>query len=91
MEGMTLAGTGKAPGEARHDGARRPATGLRRFAREIALVLIVKTLALVVIWDVWFSGPGRKGVSADRVAERLYPSNPPASPGRPQGAPHARP
>jgi len=87
MDEMTLAGTGKARAAAGRDAA----PGLRRFAREIALVLIVKTLALVVIWDVWFSGPGRKGVSADRVAERLYPSNPPASPGRPQGAPHARP
>ena len=87
MDEMTLAGTGKARAEAGRDAA----PGLRRFAREIVLVLIVKTVALVVIWDVWFSGPGRKGVSADRVAERLYPSNPPASPGRPQGAPHARP
>lgn len=88
MDVMTLAPTGKARGEARHDDARRPATGLRRYAREIVIVLIVKTIALVVIWDIWFSGPGRKGVSADRVAERLYPSHPPAPL---QGAPHARP
>jgi len=87
MDEMTLAGTGKARAEAGRDAAPR----LRRFVREIVLVLIVKTAALVVIWDVWFSGPGRKGVSADRVAERLYPSNPPAPPTPPQGALHARP
>jgi len=88
MDAMTLAPTGKARGEARHDDARGPATGLRRFAWEIVIVLIVKTVALVVIWDVWFAGPGRKGVSADRVAERVYLSPPSALP---QGAPHARP
>jgi hypothetical protein len=88
MEEMTLASTGKARDDPRPEGASRPATGMRRYAREIVIVLIVKTIALVAIWDIWFSGPGRKGVSADRVAERLYPFNPPATP---QGGPHARP
>ncbi len=83
-----LAPTGKMHDDPPPDGGSLPATGMRRYAREIVIVLIVKTIALAAIWDIWFSGPGRKGVSADRIAERLYPSNPPATP---QGAPHARP
>jgi len=88
MEGMTLVPTAKARDDRRPVGAGRPETGMRRYAREIIIVLIVKTIALAAIWEIWFSGPGRKGVSADRVAERLYPSNPPVTP---PGGPHARP
>jgi hypothetical protein len=65
----------------------RPATGLARYAREIVVVLVVKAIAMVVIWNVWFAGSARNGVSADRVAERLYTSSPQAQ----EGATHARP
>ena len=68
--------------------SRRPRAGRARYAREIAIVLIVKVFAMVAIWQVWFSGPARQGVDADRVAERIYSSN--GSTAR-EGPPHARP
>ena len=67
---------------------RRLPAGLARYAREIVIVLIVKVFAMVAIWHVWFSGPARKGVDADRVAERIYSSKAPA---KREGPPHARP
>ncbi len=57
-----------------------------RYAREIAVVLVVKFIALFVIWSIWFSGPPRKDAGAERVAERVYSSQPAA---RGEGAPHA--
>jgi hypothetical protein len=62
---------------------RRPGP---RYAREIAIVLVVKFIALIVIWSIWFSGPARKDVGAERVAARVYSSQP-AAPG--EGATHA--
>jgi hypothetical protein len=62
---------------------RRPGN---RYASEIAVVLAVKFIALFVIWSIWFSGPARKDVDAERVAERVYSSQP-AAPG--EGATHA--
>ena len=62
---------------------RRPGP---RYAREIAIVLVVKFIALIVIWSVWFSGAARKDVGAERVAERVYSSQPAASG---EGATHA--
>jgi len=62
---------------------RRP--GLR-YGREIAAVLVVKVIALFVIWSIWFSDSTRKDVDAERVAERVYSSQP-AAPG--EGATHA--
>jgi hypothetical protein len=56
---------------------RRP--GLR-YGREIAAVLVVKVIALFVIWSIWFSDSARKDVDAERVAERVYSSQP-AAPG----------
>jgi hypothetical protein len=53
--------------------ARRPG---RRYAREIAVVLAVKLIALYVIWSIWFDGPARKDIGAERVAERVYSSQP---------------
>jgi hypothetical protein len=63
--------------------ARRPG---HRYAREIAIVLTVKLIALYVIWSIWFDGPTHKDIGAERVAERVY-SSPPAVPG--DGATHA--
>jgi hypothetical protein len=62
---------------------RRPGP---RYAREIAVVLVVKFIALIVIWSIWFSGPARKDVDAERVAERVYSSQS-VAPG--EGARHA--
>jgi hypothetical protein len=58
----------------------------RRYAREIAVVLAVKLVALFVIWSIWFDGPPPKDIGAERVAERVYSSQP-AVPG--EGAKHA--
>jgi hypothetical protein len=57
-----------------------------RNAQEIAVVLVVKFIALFVIWSIWFSGPARKDVDAERVAARVYSSQL-AAPGK--GATHA--
>jgi hypothetical protein len=58
----------------------------RRYAREIAVVLAVKFVALFVIWSIWFDGPAPKDIGTERVAERVYSSQP-AVPG--EGATHA--
>jgi len=47
-----------------------------QYALEIAVVLVVKLIALFVIWSVWFAGPSRKDVVTERVAERIYSSQP---------------
>jgi len=57
-----------------------------RYAREIAVVLVVKLIALFVIWSIWFSDPARKDVGAERLAERVYSSQPAALG---EGATHA--
>ena len=62
---------------------RRPGP---RYAREIAVVLVVKFIALFVIWSIWFSDPVRKDVGAEHVAERVYSSQL-VAPG--EGATHA--
>lgn len=49
-----------------------------RYAFEIAVVLVVKFIALFAIWSIWFAGPSRKDVGAERVAERVYSSQPAA-------------
>jgi hypothetical protein len=46
----------------------------RWYAREIVVVLVVKFLALFVIWSMWFSDPVGKDVGAEHVAERVYSS-----------------
>jgi hypothetical protein len=58
----------------------------RRYTREIVVVLVVKFIALYVIWSIWFDGPARMDIGAERVAERVYSSQP-AAPG--EGAKHA--
>ena len=35
----------------------RPRRSRPRYAREIAVVLVVKFIALYVIWSIWFAGP----------------------------------
>ena len=57
-----------------------------RYALEFAVVLVVKFIALFVIWSIWFSGSPRKDVGAERVAERVYSSQPAVSG---EGATHA--
>ncbi|MEP6678212.1 MAG: cytochrome oxidase putative small subunit CydP [Betaproteobacteria bacterium] len=66
--------------------APRPRGRRPRYAREIAIVLVVKALALTAIWQLWFAPPARPHVDAAAVASRIYSVD--AAPGR-EG--HARP
>jgi hypothetical protein len=68
-------------------GDRRP-RGRSRYGREIAIVLVVKTLALVAIWQLWFAAPSQPGVDPQRIAEHVYSSEGSSDPAR---DPHARP
>lgn len=79
---MTTAGTGRP----RDD--RRTRRGPSRYAREIVVILVLKTLALAAIWQLWFSPPHRQSVDAQRIAERLYA---PARPAADTEERHARP
>jgi hypothetical protein len=56
----------------------RPRPPGSRYALEIVVVLVVKFVALFVIWSIWFAGPSRKDVGAERAAERAYSSQPAA-------------
>jgi len=51
-----------------------------RYALEIAVVLVVKFIALFLIWSTWFAGPSHREVGAEHVAERVYSSQPAAPP-----------
>jgi hypothetical protein len=82
MPGMTTARTGRIRGD------RRPRRGLSRFGREIAVILVVKTIALFAIWQLWFAAPSRPEVDPQRIAERIYSSGSAATPAE---ARHARP
>ena len=64
----------------------RPRRPGRRYGREITAVLVVKVIALFVIWSIWFSDSTRKDVDAERVAERVYSSQ---SAAPEEGATHA--
>jgi hypothetical protein len=65
MQPMTTARTGGDRGD------RRP-SGLSRCAREIVVVLVVKTFVLVAIWQLWFSAPSRPQVDSEEIAARIY-------------------
>ena len=52
-------------------------SGLRsrpRLALEIAVVLIVKLVAMVFIWNVWFSDPTSRRLAPERVGAGVYSS-----------------
>jgi hypothetical protein len=57
-------------------------------AREIALVLAIKFLALFVIWSVWFSHPESEQLSGERIRATVYSSHVVAQEG---GHPDAKP
>ena len=52
---------------------RRP-RWLSRYGRELAVVLVVKLLALAAIWQLWFAAPARTRVDPAAVAARVYSS-----------------
>ena len=49
-------------------------TGRSNLGREIALVLAIKSLALFVIWSVWFSHPEASRLSGQEVGAAIYSS-----------------
>src|SRR5438045_3045056 len=49
-----------------------------RLARAIAWTLAAKAVALVVIWNVWFSAPETARLDRERVATAIYSSRPAA-------------
>ena len=57
-------------------------------ALEVAVVLVVKLVALVLIWKVWFSDPAAHHLGPERVGSVVYSSDSaaPATEGK-----HARP
>jgi hypothetical protein len=69
-------------------GDRRPRSGRSRYGREIAIVLVVKMLALIAIWQLWFAAPTRTSIDPQRIAERIYSSDGSAAPDNDR---HARP
>jgi len=50
---------------------RRPSV-LSRYAREIVVVLVVKTFVLVAIWQLWFAAPSRPHLESGEIAARIY-------------------
>ena len=57
-------------------------------AREIAVVLAIKFLALYVIWSVWFSHPESQQLDGERIRSTVYSSHVVAQEG---GHPNAEP
>jgi len=52
-----------------------------RYARELALVLIAKVCALLVIWHVWFADGASGAPGRVDTAARIAPVPAPAAPG----------
>ena len=64
-----------------------PRSIVRQYAREIAVVIVVKIVALAVIWSVWFADSARKHIDGERVAEKIYaPESPASTPREPHAA-----
>jgi hypothetical protein len=59
-----------------------------RLALEVAVVLVVKLVALALMWKVWFSDPAAHHLGPERVGSVVYSS---ASAPPPTGGKHARP
>lgn len=49
--------------------------GRSNLGREIALVLAIKSLALFVIWSVWFSHPEASRLNGQQVGAAIYSSS----------------
>ena len=61
-------------------GSAEPRRARQALAREIAIVLIVKCVALSAIWSIWFTHPESRNVDAERMSALLY--------GLPHHSPH---
>ncbi len=69
-----------------------PLTGLRRTPlwKEIAILLVIKAVALYLIWLAFFSAPADKPLDAAGIASPLLRPDPqPAHPPLPQETGHA--
>jgi hypothetical protein len=43
-----------------------------RFRREISLALVLKAIALGLIWLAWFSAPGDESIDASKAASHFF-------------------
>jgi len=57
-----------------------PAHARHHLAREVAIVLVVKCVALSLMWWLWFAQPESKVLDAKRIGALLY--------GAPAAVPH---
>lgn len=53
---------------------RRARLRLSPLGRDITLMLIIKAIALYLIWLAWFSGPQDKNLDATQVGKTLITS-----------------
>ena len=53
---------------------RRARPRLSPLARDITLMLVIKAIALYLIWLAWFSGPQDKNLDADQIGKTLITS-----------------
>jgi len=54
----------------------------RRLALELSVALVVKFVALVVIWNVWFADRQDRHVDGEDVARAIYAAPAASAPGR---------
>jgi len=54
--------------------SERPRPRLSPLGRDITLMLIIKAIALYLIWLAWFSGPQDKNLDANQVGKTLINS-----------------
>ena len=53
---------------------RRARPRLSPLGRDITLMLVIKAIALYLIWLAWFSSPQDKNLDADKVGKTLITS-----------------
>jgi uncharacterized membrane protein len=53
-----------------------------RLALELSVALVVKLVALVVIWNLWFADPQDRDVDGEDIARAIYAAPAVAAPGR---------
>ena len=53
---------------------RRARPRLSPLGRDITLMLVIKAIALYLIWLAWFSSPQDKNIDADQIGKTLITS-----------------
>jgi hypothetical protein len=62
--------------------------GRSRLAVELTVALVVKFIALALIWNIWFAHPASKRIDAPDIGAAIYSSDAAQADG---GRAHARP